>query len=71
MLEKDFEYYLNNQSDHQKKFGSSFVVIQNQKILGSLPSFKEALHFLTNKTGNFLIQEVNDNIGSQTTMLSI
>lgn len=71
MLEKDFEYYLNNQSDFQKKFGSSFVVIQNQKILSSLPSFKEALQFLTNKTGNFLIQEVNDNIDSQTTMLSI
>ena len=43
MLEKDFEYYLSNRYDLNKKFGRFFVVNQNQLILKSLPSLKEAI----------------------------
>jgi len=69
MLEKDFEYYLSNRYDLNKKFGQSFVVIQNQLILKALPSFKEAIQYLESKKGAYLIQEVNDQPDAQTTLL--
>ncbi len=68
MLEKDFEYYLSNRYDLNKKFGRSFVVIQNQLILKSLPSLTEAIQYLKSKKGAYLVQEVNDQVDAQTTL---
>tara|TARA_B100001778_G_C18497345_1_gene587981 strand:- start:368 stop:580 length:213 start_codon:yes stop_codon:yes gene_type:complete len=70
-LQKDFKYYLNNKKELKHKFGSSFIIIQDQKILDSLPSFKEAIQFLNTKKGDFLIQEINENADSQTAVLSL
>tara|TARA_B100001540_G_C15475003_1_gene491930 strand:- start:376 stop:588 length:213 start_codon:yes stop_codon:yes gene_type:complete len=70
-LEKDFEYYLKNKKELKQKFGSSFLIIQNQNILNSLPSFKEAVQYLSSKQGDFLIQEINEEVDSQTTVLSL
>jgi len=70
-VEKDFEYYLNNKSELSKKFGDSFVIIQNQNILRSLPSFKEAMNYVVSQKGNFLIQELNDKADAQTAMFSL
>ena len=70
-VEKDFEYYLNNKSELSKSFGESFVIIQNQNILRSLPSFKEAMNFVVSQKGNFLIQELNDKADAQTAMFSL
>lgn len=70
-MQKDFEYYLNNKKELKQKFGNSFVVIQDQNILNSLPSFKEAIQFLNTKKGNFLIQEINENADSQTAVFSL
>ena len=53
----------------RKKFGQSFVVIQNQLILKALPSFKEAIQYLESKKGAYLVQEVNDQPDAQTTLL--
>jgi len=70
-LQKNFEYYLNNRKELNKRFGSSFVIIQDQKILDSLPSFKDAIQFLNTKKGDFLIQEINENTDSQTALFSL
>lgn len=70
-LEKDFEYYLKNKNKLKNEFGLAFVIIQNQKILHSKPSFKEAVKFLDKKKGAFLIQEINEDADSQTTVLSL
>ena len=70
-MEKDFEYYLNNKKALKQKFGKSFVIIQNQNILNSLPSFKEAIQFLKAKKGDFLIQEINEKADSQTAVFSL
>ncbi|MBI34434.1 MAG: hypothetical protein CMP67_03620 [Flavobacteriales bacterium] len=70
-MEKDFEYYLKNKKELKQKFGGSFLIIQNQNILNSLPSFKEAVHYLSSKQGDFLIQEINEEVDSQTTVLSL
>lgn len=69
MLEKDFEYYISNRFDLNKKFGQSFVIIQNQIILKSLPSFQEAIKYLESKTGAYLVQEVNNQPDAQTSLL--
>jgi hypothetical protein len=70
-LEKNFTYYLNNKKNLEEKFGCSFVVIQNQKIIDSLPSFKDALRFLDSKKGDFLVQEINTKDDSQTAIFSL
>ncbi len=70
-MEKDFEYYLKNKNKLKNKFGVAFIIIQNQKILHSKPSFKEAVQFLNKKKGAFLIQEINEKADSQTTVLSL
>tara|TARA_B100001769_G_C21677518_1_gene375465 strand:+ start:283 stop:495 length:213 start_codon:yes stop_codon:yes gene_type:complete len=70
-LKKDFEYYLKNRSELKQKFGGSFLIIQNQSILSSLPTFKEAIQFLNTKTGDFLVQEINESTDSQTALFSL
>lgn len=71
MLEKDFEYYLDNQNELKKEFNGSFVIIQNQNILGALPTIKDVYKFLDSKKGAFLIQEVNEEPDAQTALLSL
>lgn len=71
MLEKDFEYYLHNKTELQKQFGNSFVVIQNEQIMESLPTFKDALNYLKYKKGDFLVQELNQLPDAATSMLSL
>lgn len=71
MLEKDFEYYLLNKAELLKQFGNSFVVIQNEKIMQSLPTFKAALNFVNAQKGDFLVQEVNELPDAATSMLSL
>lgn len=70
-MEKDFEFYLKNKIKLRNKFGIGFIIIQNQKILYSKPTFKEAVEFLDKKKGAFLIQEINEKVDSQTTVLSL
>lgn len=70
-MDKDFEFYLKNKAELSKKFGSSFVIIQNQNILNSLESFNEAIAYVNSKKGDFLIQELNDKVDAQTAVFSI
>ncbi|ADY51529.1 hypothetical protein Pedsa_0957 [Pseudopedobacter saltans DSM 12145] len=68
MLEKEFDYYLNNQSELVAKYGQTFIVIKNQEVLGSYSSEKEA-YFETSKKyepGTFLIQFCESGKGSYT-----
>ncbi len=71
ILDKDFEFYLLNKVKLSRKFGDSFVIIQNQIILKSLSSLSEAIEFIQFKKGNFLIQELNHKVVSQTVLFSL
>lgn len=58
MLQREFQYYLDNQADLVKKYNGKFIVIKNQQILGSYDSQDQAF-IETKKTqdvGTFLIQ---------------
>lgn len=58
MLEKEFEYYLQHQSDLVKKYKGKFIVVKGEQVIGSYDSHLEAYNTTvkTEKLGTFLIQ---------------
>lgn len=57
-LDKEFQYYLNNQDKLLEKFYGRYIVIKGEKILGDYDSEQDALEETSkhHKTGTFLIQ---------------
>ncbi len=68
MLEKEFQYYLNNQSDLVKKYDHKFIVIVGTEVVDSYDSFEVALKESIKKLtlGKFLIQECYEGEDSYT-----
>ncbi|MEO8515634.1 MAG: hypothetical protein ABI426_02765 [Flavobacterium sp.] len=59
MLEKEFQYYIDNQEELLKKYSGKIIVIKGKKVIGSYNSEVEAL-LETKKEhelGTFLIQK--------------
>lgn len=58
MLEKEFEYYLENQNKLVLDYNGKFIVIKNQKVIGVYASHSEAYNETLKKEtlGTFLIQ---------------
>jgi len=58
MLKKEFQYFLDNQSDLVDKYNNKFIVIKDQKVIGSYDSHSEAYSRTseTEEIGTFLIQ---------------
>lgn len=59
MLEKEFQYYLDNQADFVKKHANKFLVIKNQEVVGVYDTKENAYDDATSKfeLGTFLIQQ--------------
>jgi len=59
MLEKEFQYYLDNQEDFVKKYSNKFLVIKNQEVVGVYNTKEGAYDDATSKfeLGTFLIQQ--------------
>ena len=62
MLDKEFQYYLDNQSDLVKIYCNRFIVIRSDKVVGDYDSYEQALYESMNKyeLGTFLIQECTE-----------
>ena len=58
MLEKEIQYYLDNQKELVKKYNNKFIVLKDKKIIGSYDSHVEAYNktLETEELGTFLIQ---------------
>lgn len=58
MLENEFKYYLNHQSELVKKYNGRFIVIMGETIIGDYASHSEAYNetIKTHQLGTFLIQ---------------
>lgn len=58
MLEKEFQYYLDNQKELLKLYNGKFIVIKGQEIIGVYASHSEAYNVTlkSNELGTFLIQ---------------
>lgn len=58
MLEKEFQFYLNNQDRLVKEYNGKYIVVKGEEVLGAYNSEAEAF-FETSKqheAGTFLIQ---------------
>jgi hypothetical protein len=58
MLEKEFQFYLNNQDRLVKEYNGKYIVIKGEEVVGAYDSEAEA-YFETTKSlqaGTFLIQ---------------
>lgn len=58
MIEKEFKYYIKNQSDFVKKYNEKFIVLKNEKVIGVYISHSEAYNETLKKEelATFLIQ---------------
>lgn len=61
MQDKDFEWFLNNYNKIFEKYGHTFVVIKNCRILGTYSNVSDALNetLRSEKLGTFIVQECN------------
>ena len=62
MLDKEFRYYLDNQSELVRKYNDRFIVIIGNKVVGDFDDFEQALFLSAKKykPGTFLIQECTE-----------
>jgi len=62
MLDKEFQYYLDNQSELVKKYDGRFVVIVGEEVVGNYESYGQALFesIKQYELGTFLIQECTE-----------
>ena len=58
MLETEFQYYLDHQSELVKKYNGKFIVLKNEIVIGAYNSHGEAYSetLKTETLGTFLIQ---------------
>ena len=58
MLEKEFQFYLDNQKELVEKYSGKFIVIKNNSIIGVYNSHSDAYNnsLKENELGTFLIQ---------------
>lgn len=62
MLEKEFQYFIDNQKELVKKYPGKFIVIKEHDVLGAYNTQLEAYREGQKLTpiGTFLIQECNE-----------
>jgi hypothetical protein len=58
-LEKEFQYYLDNQDELVKKYNGKLIVIKNLEVIGSFDSEIDAIEAMEGKheLGTFIIQK--------------
>lgn len=61
LLAKEFKYYLKNQEELAKEYNGKYIVIKDEKVLGSFNTIAEAYNDASahHKVGTFLIQLVS------------
>jgi len=68
MLEKEFKYFLEHKEELEEKYNGRFIVIKDEKVIGSYSTQSEA-YFETKKlheVGTFLIQKASSSPDSYT-----
>jgi hypothetical protein len=62
MLEKEFNYFLDNQNKLVKQYNGKFIVIIGDRVVGDYESYEEALFKSKeqHELGTFLIQECTE-----------
>ena len=62
MLDKEFKYYIDNQTELLKKYKGRVVVIKGEQVVGDYDNYEDALFDSAEKfeLGTFLIQECTE-----------
>jgi len=62
MLDKEFQYYLDHQSELVKKYNGRFIVVIGEEVVGDYESYEQALFesMKQYELGTFLIQECTE-----------
>lgn len=58
MQKDDFKWYSDNFDDLYKRYGKSFVVISDKKVLDSYPTEAKGVHSMDNKNIEFIVKNV-------------
>ena len=62
MLEKEFQYFIDNQNALLKKYNGRFIAIVGEQVVGDYDSFDQAIDetMKEHELGTFLIQECTE-----------
>lgn len=62
MLEKEFQYYIDNQEKLLKAYNVRFIAIVGEQVVGDYDSFEQAIDetLKERELGTFLIQECSE-----------
>lgn len=62
-MDADFLYFKDNMTDFYKKYGSRYIAIKNESVLGVYDTFHVALEetLINEKLGTFIVQQCTDN----------
>lgn len=71
-LNKNFDYYVEHQSELVKKYNGEYVVIVGQEVVGHFKTLDEAFNFANKKyqPGEFLLHQVGEGSENYTTTIS-
>lgn len=66
-MEKNYNYYLNNQKKLNQKYNNKFIIIKDEEVFGVYENLQEAIQSAKNmEAGTYIIQQCTDNRNMQT-----
>ena len=62
MLDKEFQYYLDNQNELVKKYDGRYIAIVGEQVVGDYETYEQAIDetVKTHELGTFLIQKCTE-----------
>lgn len=71
-MSKNFDFYVEHQSELAKKYNGEYIVIVDRKVVGHFAKLEEAFEFANKKyhPGEFLLHQVGDGSDNYTTTIS-
>lgn len=65
-LNKEFEYYLENQANLAEKYDGRYIVIKNRSVIGDYDTKRDAIEttMKTHMLGTFLVQKCSGDFDS-------
>lgn len=66
-MEKNYNYYLSNQKELNKKYKNKYVIIKDEEIFGVYDNLQEAIKYAKEiEAGTYIIQQCIDKKDTQT-----
>lgn len=69
---RDFQWFLENYTELFNKYGSSFLAIKNETVIGKYKTYAEGVRMASedNDLGTFIVQECNGDESAYTIYIS-